>query len=210
MKGLLWKDMRALKSTFTILAGFMLVYAAIGVVSGKSSMLTAVLAIVIMMLPANSISYDEFYHWDKYVLTMPISRKMVVQSKFVLCFLLVGFMLVVGTVFAVMLDTNVVEALFSTMLVAAMSLLISVLSLPCMLKWGAQRGRMVMVMLCAAAGSAWGLLVFALGTDVFSEFTLRAGAMHESMVVFGVAVLTAIVTMISYRVSLRLYERKEF
>ena len=40
----------------------------------NSSMFTAVLAIIIMMLPANSISYDEFYHWDRYVLTMPVSR----------------------------------------------------------------------------------------------------------------------------------------
>lgn len=206
MKGLLRKDMLALKSTFAILAGFMVVYAAIGVASGKSSMLTAVLAIVIMMLPANSISYDEFYHWDKYVLTMPVSRKMVVQSKFMMCFLLVGFMLAVGTAFAVMLDSTVTDALFSTMLVAAMSLLMSVLALPCMIKWGAQRGRMVLVMLCAAAGALIGLGLFM--TDEI-QFTEGSFLSYETAAI-ALTVLTLLVTAVSYQISLRIYGRKEF
>ena len=75
MKGLLRKELLALKSTFSILVIFVLVYAIIGVMGDNSSMVSGVLAVILMMLPANSISYDEFYHWDKYALTMPISRQ---------------------------------------------------------------------------------------------------------------------------------------
>lgn len=89
MKGLLRKELLALKSTFSILVIFVLVYAIIGVMGDNSSMVSGVLAVILMMLPANSISYDEFYHWDKYALTMPISRQKIVQSKYLLCFLLV-------------------------------------------------------------------------------------------------------------------------
>ena len=93
MKGLLRKEFYALKNTFGILAVFMLVYAAIGYVGNNASMLVAMAAMIVMMQPANSISYDELYHWDRYVLTMPVSRKMVVQSKYVLSFLLCCFIL---------------------------------------------------------------------------------------------------------------------
>lgn len=208
MKGLLRKDILSLKGTFAILAVFMLVYAAIGVVGNNGSMLTAVLAIVIMMLPANSISYDEFYHWDRYVLTMPVSRKMVVQSKYVLCFLLVGFMLVVGTVFSLLLDGDVVGALFSTAIVAFMALLMSVLSLPCMLKWGASRGRMVLVLLCAAAGSIVGLVLFSLKALTLDFFTGNFFVLEAALL--GMITLTAVATVISYFISLRLYEHKQF
>ena len=209
MKGLLRKDILSLKGTFTILAGFMLVYAAIGVVGDNSSMLTAVLAIVIVMLPANSISYDEFYHWDKYVLTMPVSRKMVVQSKYALCFLLVGFMLVVGTVFSLLLDGNFNEAFFNTLSVAFMALLISVLSLPCMLKWGASRGRMVLVMFCAAAGAIMGIILFSL-KDIDLTQSVVDGLFLPEVVLFCTGTLTIMATIVSYRISLRLYERKQF
>lgn len=208
MKGLLLKDMRALKSTFTILAGFMLLYAVFGVVSDNSSMFTAVLAIIIMMLPANSISYDEFYHWDRYVLTMPVSRKMVVQSKYILCFLLVGFMLVTGTVFVMLLDGSAADALLSTMMVAAVSLMMATAALPCMLKWGAQRGRLV---LCAVAGAAGA--VMATGLMFLKDDTMTIGdamVVLQDMILLGTLLLTVIVVVVSYFIALRLYERKEF
>ena len=59
MKGLLRKEFYALKNTFGILAVFMLVYAAIGYVGNNASMLVAMAAMIVMMQPANSISYDE-------------------------------------------------------------------------------------------------------------------------------------------------------
>lgn len=209
MKGLLRKDILSLKSTFVILAGFMLVYAAIGVVGNNSSMLTAVLAIVIMMLPVNSVSYDEFYHWDKYVLTMPVSRKMVVQSKYVLCFLLVGFMLAVGTVFSVLLDGNFADAFFNTLIVASMALLFSVLSLPCVIKWGASRGRMILVLMCAAAGSIMGILLFSLKEIDLTQSVVGSLFAFEAVLI-GMVTLAIIATVVSYVISLRLYERKQF
>lgn len=106
MKGLLRKELLALKSTFSILVIFVLVYAIIGVMGDNSSMVSGVLAVILMMLPANSISYDEFYHWDKYALTMPISRQKIVQSKYLLCFLLFGLFLVVGVTFSGLVDGN--------------------------------------------------------------------------------------------------------
>ena len=102
MKGLLRKDLYMMKNTFGTLAAFMLVYAVIGYYGANASMLSAILAIIIMMLPANSISYDEFYHWDRYVLTMPVSRRMVVRSKYVLCLLLVVFAMLIGILFGLL------------------------------------------------------------------------------------------------------------
>ena len=48
MKGLLRKDLYALKNTFGILVAFMLVYAVIGYTGNNASMLTAVAAMIVM------------------------------------------------------------------------------------------------------------------------------------------------------------------
>lgn len=215
MKGLLRKELLALKSTFSILVVFVLVYAIIGVMGDNSSMVSGVLAVILMMLPANSISYDEFYHWDKYALTMPISRKKVVQSKYLLCFLLFGLFLVVGVTFSGLLDGNWADALFTNLLVAAMSLLMSVIALPCMFKWGAQRGRLVIVLLCGVAGALIAILVISLKTgDLARE--MRVGEMMQGMllsngILLGITlIVTAIATIISYRISCRIYNNKQF
>ena len=215
MKGLLRKELLALKSTFSILVIFVLVYAIIGVMGDNSSMVSGVLAVILMMLPANSISYDEFYHWDKYALTMPISRQKIVQSKYLLCFLLFGLFLVVGVTFSGLVDGNWGDALFTNLLVAAMSLLMSVIALPCMFKWGAQRGRLVIVLLCGVAGALIAILVISLKTgDLARE--MRVGEMMQGMllsngILLSVAlIVTAIATIISYRLSCNIFSKKQF
>lgn len=218
MKGLLRKDLYALRNTFGILAVFMLVYAAIGYVGNNASMLTAVAAVIVMMLPANSISYDEFYHWDRYVLTMPVSRKMVVQSKYALCVLLSCFMLLVGAAFTLLLGSSFVDAFFGILCVAAMSLIISALALPCMFKWGAQRGRLILILICGAAGAVLGILLISVSFGNLGESVgglmpgegQHSGALTAGMLTAGLLLLTAIITVISYRIACGIYEKKEF
>ena len=219
MKGLLRKEFYALKNTFGILAVFMLVYAAIGYGGNNASMLVAMAAMIVMMQQANSISYDELYHWDRYVLTMPVSRKMVVQSKYVLSFLLCCFMLLVGTVFTLLLGGSFVDAFVSTLCVAAIALIISALALPCMFKWGAQRGRLILIFICGATGAAGAMLAILLmkfGNLSGSVGGLmpgegqHSGALTAGMLTAGLLLLTAIVTAISYRIACGIYEKKEF
>ena len=157
----------------------------------------------------------EFYHWDKYALTMPISRQKIVQSKYLLCFLLFGLFLVVGVTFSGLVDGNWGDALFTNLLVAAMSLLMSVIALPCMFKWGAQRGRLIIVLLCGVAGALIAILVISLKTgDLARE--MRVGEMMQGMllsngILLGVAlIVTAIATIISYRISCNIYSKKQF
>lgn len=218
MKGLLRKDLYTLKNTFGILSAFMLIYALIGYVDNNASMLVAVVAVVAMMLPANSISYDEFYHWDCYVLTMPVSRKMVVQSKYVLCVLLSCFMLLVGVVFTMLLGGSFIDAFFGTWCVAVLSLIISALALPCMFKWGAQRGRLILVLICGAAGAVLGVIFISVSFGNWGSLTILQilGEMQYSEVfaagalIAGMFLLTAGITAISYRIACGVYLKKEF
>ena len=215
MKGLLRKDLYMMKNTFGTLVAFMLVYAVIGYYGANASMLSAILAIIIMMLPANSISYDEFYHWDRYVLTMPVSRRMVVQSKYVLCLLLVLFAMLVGILFSLLLGESWENALLSNGFVALLALLMTVLSLPAMLKWGAQKGRLIMVLLCGVAGGLIAIVSISISYGGMTLGPLDGEGVHASLLTGGMllaalCIFTAVAMAVSYRISCRLYEKKGF
>ena len=211
MRGLLRKDFYALKGTFGILMAFMLFYAVLGYVGHNSAMVTSVVAVVVMMLPVSSITYDEAYHWDRYVLTAPVSRQLVVGSKYLLCALLAGFLLLIGMTSGLLLGEPLVETFFNTLCVAALSLVISVLALPAMFKWGAQRGRLV---LCGVAGAAGALLGSMLLDGWFSQVALASlagGSLRGGgLLVAAVLLATALVTALSYLLSCRIYRQKEF
>ncbi len=211
MKGLLRKDLYALQGTFRILAVVMVFYVGLSYFGNNSSMLTVMAIIMVILLPVTSVSYDEAYHWDRYVLTAPVSRNMVVQSKYVLCALLAGFLLLIGTTSGLLLGQGLADAFFNTLCVAAMSLVISALALPVMFKWGAQRGRMV---LCAVAGAAGALLGSMLMTGWFSQVALSSpaggGIRDGGLLVAAVLLATALVTGLSYLLACRIYQKKEF
>ncbi len=210
MKGLLRKDLYMMKNTFGTLVAFMLVYAVIGYFGTNASMLSAVLAIIIMMLPANSISYDEFYHWDRYVLTMPVSRRMVVRSKYVLCLLLVVFAMLIGILFCLLLGESWADALLANSFVALLALLMTMLSLPAMLKWGAQKGRMIMVLLCGVAGGLIAIVSISISYGGMTMGGIRDSALTGGVLLAALGVVTMIAAAISYRISCRLYEKKGF
>ena len=211
MKGLLRKDIYALQGTFGILAVVMALYVAISYFGHNSSMLTVMAVIMVILLPVNSITYDEAYHWDRYVLTAPVSRQLVVGSKYLLCALLAGFLLLIGMTSGLLLGEPLVETFFNTLCVAALSLVISVLALPAMFKWGAQRGRLV---LCGVAGAAGALLGSMLLDGWFSQVALASlagGSLRGGgLLVAAVLLATALVTALSYLLSCHIYRQKEF
>lgn len=211
MKGLLRKELYMLRNTFYILMAFVAIYAVFGYLGGTSSMVIAVFAVMTMMLPANSIIYDELYHWDRYVLTAPVSRRMLVQSKYALCLLLAGVMLLAGVVFQLLVGSSLEDAFFTALCLASGALTISALALPFSFRWGAQRGRLILMGICGAVGALFAILAirFESGAAVLPPVFHEAA--FSGVLLFGmVAAAAVLITGVSYWASCRIYQRKEF
>jgi ABC-type transport system involved in multi-copper enzyme maturation permease subunit len=84
MKGLLLKDLVNLKQQTKIYFIIIAVWLAIALTSKDGSFLGGMICVLSVMLPITTLSYDEKAKWDKYVLSMPIMRKQVVISKYIL------------------------------------------------------------------------------------------------------------------------------
>lgn len=217
MRGLLKKDLLLLRSNFIGLTLFAALYAVLGYFSDDAGMLMGVLAVLVMMMPASSLQYDEYYHWNRYVLTMPVSRKMVVQSKYLLVLMLLCVTFAVGFAFTFLLSGDIEEAVFSTVVMVCMSLFMTAVSIPCMLKWGSNRGRVIIILLCGVFGVFIGVfsagIVLPMQLEVLPQMPGEAmkesfitGEMLQALFLLG----SALATVISYKISCRIYEKKEF
>lgn len=85
MSGLLVKEYYTLRRYFK---QYILLYIFFGVISIYMESLIYFQAMVTMsmsMLIFTGMSYDAMAGWDKFVMTMPVSRKEVVLSKYVSC-----------------------------------------------------------------------------------------------------------------------------
>ncbi len=87
MKGLLLKEFYSLIGLRNGLF-ILLVIVAFSGWNEMSDFVYTYIPMVLMMLAISSFSYDEYYHWDSYALTMPLDRKTLVQGKYVFVLLL--------------------------------------------------------------------------------------------------------------------------
>ena len=103
------------------------------------------LTVMVLLLPVNALAYDENCKWDAYALTMPVTRRDLALSKYLLALVGAGAMALLSAVCALMMGATPDEV-FSTigLLLAAGLCMISIM-LPLLFRFGVQKGRMVMI-----------------------------------------------------------------
>ena len=86
MTGLMLKDLLVMRKTLKTYALFLAFYAALAAAGALPlAAVTAMVQIIIMMLPIAAFSYDELAKWDRYVLTLPLGRRTVVKARIAWC-----------------------------------------------------------------------------------------------------------------------------
>lgn len=91
MAGLLKKDLKSLALQGRVALILVVSYAMVfflGKNENSGGMVMGMISMLSVLLPITALSYDEKAHWDRYALTMPISRSMLVWSKYLLSLLI--------------------------------------------------------------------------------------------------------------------------
>ena len=88
MIGLVWKDILVMRKTLRAYALFLAFYFILGVMGAFDiSMVTAMLQVILLMLPISAFSYDELAKWNRYAMTFPLGRRAVVGARYLFCLL---------------------------------------------------------------------------------------------------------------------------
>ena len=147
------------------------------------------------------ISYDERYHWDVYAGAMPLSREQMVTEKYLLH---LGMVLVWLPVLLLLQHFQSVPAFGSsplTLLVAGLNLglLLPGILLPIIFAVGTEKGR---------AGYYVVLFGGMILATVSEELTSLTGYVPEAVSGVFLVLLPAAVYGLSWRVAIRLYEKR--
>lgn len=213
MKGLVLKDLLLTKKTII----YMLVIAGLfgGVYASMDSnyFLAFFSSIMMVSILLSTLSYDEFYHWDRYALTLPISRRRFVVAKYLTSYIL----FFVGTLFAVWIQLAVMYLKgqpFDWEIVGVMSigpatgLIGTSIVLPCSYKFGMQKARFAMLV-CYGVPSLLLVLVMKMMPHLLEgvgESLIRLTLWGLVGIIYGVM---AVMQVVSFLLSVRIMERKE-
>lgn len=155
MKGLILKDLFVLRKIavlYLVIEGVLLAAS----LFNPAMQMFAILYFLIlaMMLPITALAYDERAGWEKYALTMPVTRKKLVASKYLLGLILLGISLVLMILFIIFAyeflatySVNYIETTFRLVLAVVVGCLFLSVLMPIMLKLGTEKGRIVMMLM---------------------------------------------------------------
>ena len=203
MTGLILKDLLNLKKQAKVYLILVIFYFVYGAVFENSSMFSSMMTMVAVMIPITAMSYDERSKWDRYALTLPISRVGIVVSRYLLgvIFIVIAFVLsmLVNLVFSKMYST---ESILINL--ASLSAGITVMSVifPLLFKYGVEKGRILM-MLVFFAPIAILMIVSKLGVPMPDEETIKS-------FIYLSPFIAAVIFLISFYISLSIYKKKEF
>lgn len=145
MKGLLLKDIINLKQQAKIYLLIIAVWMVIGFVNRDSGFFGGVMMIFAGLVPVSSMAYDERAKWDRYALTMPVSRNDLVLSKYLLaaCCALAGGLL--SILAGVILSNDLAGSVQSALVFFSLGMVFASILLPLMFRFGVEKGRMAML-----------------------------------------------------------------
>lgn len=211
MKGLLFKDLMLLKSQKTGLM-IMLTAALILAFTSSNGMGSVGFSNFLMMMTITStFNLDEYNNFLTYLLTTPISKKMYIQSKYIFAslallltwFLSVCILFICNWIKGQSVATNIVMA---SLIIPLIVLILFSFSIPFLIKFGPEKGRIIMA---AAMGSVFGLCYYIM--QMFVDLSLD---FNQPLILGNIFIIISIIcliaVLISYAISLRVMEKKDY
>ena len=221
MKGLLLKEFLILKPYLRIYAVMLSIYMLLDL-TGNASIFASMISAILLILPMSTFSADELARWDKFAAALPGGRRKVVTAKYqVLLVVLAGaFVLSCAVNLAAALfrrdrSTALPELLLVSVVCVAVGLLLNCILFPFLFKYGPQKGRIILIVMFAIFFGVLALIYAlikrrALILPLPLPFWQGLPRISHAAIGLLVLVLLTAVLAISYHISCRIYDKKEF
>lgn len=211
MSGLLKKDLFVLKGGWKTYAFLTVCYVVLSF-TGNPTAYFFLLAVILMICPVSSFTGDELARWEGFAVVLPGGRKAVVRAKYQLLLVLSGGF------FLMFCLLNLGVALFKedtlsfwtlavmTFACCGACLLINCVFYPLLFKFGSQKSRLILAGVFGTVFAVFALVFLALGTAGLD----RVLELSPVWLLTGAVVLLTAALGVSYRLSCRIYEKREF
>ena len=208
MIGLIYKDLMVMRKTLALYMVIFAVYGYMGIAYDQGGLLFAMVLVLSSMVPISSLAYDERCKWDRIANTAPLSRKEIVIAKYLFALLLTVFSVTVCFVIYLFdIRMPMAEKLIMCYALTMMGMLYQALLLPVNIKFGAEKGRNIMLgimfipMLLVVAVSNTGLV------DMSAVIQFLQN--NEHLIPYIATAVVAAVYTASVMLSVKIYENKD-
>lgn len=209
MTALILKDIATLKKTLLLTITICVALAIYGIYEKAIFMIPLICAMIPLILTAISFGYDTKSNFEQYAFSMPIKKSSYVLSKlfFAFAFGLIGSIciFILLTIQSIMTIEYIV---FISIITLIASILMSAIQLPFILKYGAEKGRLIMVITYFA--------IFALSTflkeksDLITKLAELFNKSSMSMIFIGTVLIGLIIIGLAIKSSIIIMEKKEY
>lgn len=209
MTALILKDIATLKKTLLLTITICVALAIYGIYENAIFMIPLICAMIPLILTAISFGYDTKSNFEQYAFSMPIKKSSYVLSKlfFAFAFGLIGSI----CIFILLTIQNIMTIeyiVFISIITLIASILMSAIQLPFILKYGAEKGRLIMVITY--------FVIFALSTflkeksDLITKLAELFNKSSMTMICIGIVLIGLIMIRLSVKSSIIIMEKKEY
>lgn len=146
MTGLVYKDLINIGQQWKSYLLVLILWGGLSVMQHNPYFFGGMFSVYLVIVLLTACSYDEKSGWDKYALTMPVSRAGIVLSKYVLGLLMDVLGFVTTLIFFVLAGTRMQEALIAQCIFQILSLGLLSVQLPVIFKFGVEKARLTVMM----------------------------------------------------------------
>lgn len=212
MKGLILKDicnqLGQLKAFAMMLVIFIVCFA-----TSSEGTLIIMCAVYATVMVISNLAMDESCQWEIFALTMPVTRRQLVLAKYIVAIFYALLGIVVGTVATLAIrlfgissgEATLWELLQISLIGIVIAAIFIALLLPVDFKYGVQKGRLVLFGVAAFIGG--GGVLLSGKEEMLDGFFHRFSGTADGLF-FGA--LTLLLLLISFTISSRIMEKKEF
>ncbi len=210
MLGLIKKDFLLIKANLKSMIVIFVIYIMLAFQGTLD--VTFIVPLIGIMLFISTFSYDDFNNWNSYAVILPNGRKNVVRAKYIASIILTVILGVIALAIGVgisYMKTNsinldeIISSLIGTIL---SSVIIISLLYPIVFKFGATNGRIILF--AVVFGVAGIVALIAQFIDMTTIINIINGLDNYSLI--AIPIISAILLGISYLISNKIYQNKEF
>ena len=210
MLGLIKKDFLLIKANLKSMVIIFIVYLILAF-QGTFDV-TFIIPLIGIMLFISTFSYDDFNNWNSYAVTLPDGRRNVVRAKYIASIILtvilgaVALAISAGISYTKTNNINVDEIMSSLMETMLSSVIIISLLYPIVFKFGATNGRIILFAVVFGIAGIGALIAQFVDTTPIINMINRL----DSYSLIAIPIISVILIGISYLISNKIYQNKEF
>lgn len=216
VKGLIIKDLEFVKLYKKNLIFFTILFSFLCFINDSIDLSFPVfIPLIFGMVAVNSFGYDGQSNSERYLLSLPLTKKDVIRAKYLYIFLFTIIGSILGIIMAIILQSIkdssslVIDDIISTGIGALFGMMIlQMFQIPILIKYGYEKGKfiqMIAIVLIMAIGSALSIAVIKFTSTSLDE----VWNMLKQYGLYIIAIVALIFYIISYKISYNMYKKKE-